>query len=202
MSALTLRKTGWIVMTVLALAIAAYAALVLFLPGFGPPFVQDRRATLPIALYAHLAGGLLALALGPWQFNARIRDGYREVHRWMGRSYVVAVLVGGTGGLALATRSMHGWVTHLGFGVLAVCWLGTTLQAYRRIRAGDVVTHQRWMIRSYALTLAAVTLRIYLPASAVAGLPFDVSYQVISWLCWVPNLLVAEWRFVPRATGA
>src|SRR5260370_20371385 len=49
------------------------------------------------------------------------------------------------------------------------------------------------MIRSYALTLAAVTLRIYLPASQIAGIPFPDAYQTISWLCWVPNLVVAEW---------
>ena len=48
------------------------------------------------------------------------------------------------------------------------------------------------MIRSFALTFAAVMLRIYLPLAQVAGIPFDVSYPVISFLCWVPNLLVAE----------
>ena len=42
------------------------------------------------------------------------------------------------------------------------------------------------------LALAAVTLRIYLPVVAVAGLPMDIAYLAISWLCWVPNLLVAE----------
>jgi hypothetical protein len=29
--------------------------------------------------------------------------------------------------------------------------------------------------------------------SQVAGIPFDDAYQTISWLCWVPNLIVAEW---------
>lgn len=54
------------------------------------------------------------------------------------------------------------------------------------------------MIRSYALTLAAVTLRIYLPLSQLAGVPFGDAYQVISWLCWVPNLVVAEWVVLRR----
>ena len=49
------------------------------------------------------------------------------------------------------------------------------------------------MLRSYALTLAAVTLRLQIPASAVLGIPSPIAYQVISWACWVPNLLVAEW---------
>ena len=58
---------------------------------------------------------------------------------------------------------------------------------------GDVAAHQRWMVRSVALTFAAVTLRLCIPLSVVLGLPFEPSYQAIAWLCWVPNLMVAEW---------
>lgn len=57
------------------------------------------------------------------------------------------------------------------------------------------------MIRRYALTFAAVTLRIYLPLSQVAGLPFDPAYQTISWFCWVPNLIVAEWIILHQRQG-
>ena len=53
--------------------------------------------------------------------------------------------------------------------------------------------HRRWMIRSYALTAAAITLRLYLPLLSHLGIPFDMSYPVVAWLCWVPNLLFAEW---------
>ncbi|MNL75568.1 hypothetical protein D3C87_2013940 [compost metagenome] len=57
---------------------------------------------------------------------------------------------------------------------------------------GDRVAHRRWMIRSIALTLAAVTLRIQIPVSMMLDIPFDTAYPVIAWLCWVPNLVVAE----------
>jgi hypothetical protein len=50
-------------------------------------------------------------------------------------------------------------------------------------------------VRNFALTFAAVTLRIYLPLSNVVGIDFDVAYPVIAWIAWVPNLLVAEWVF-------
>ena len=49
------------------------------------------------------------------------------------------------------------------------------------------------MIRSHALTLAAVTLRIYLPLELALGMSFHDAYRVVSWLCWVPNLVAAEW---------
>jgi hypothetical protein len=57
------------------------------------------------------------------------------------------------------------------------------------------------MIRSFALTLAAVTLRIYLPLAMIAGLDFATAYPVIAWLSWMPNLVVAQ-LLVRRARGA
>jgi hypothetical protein len=57
------------------------------------------------------------------------------------------------------------------------------------------------MIRSYALTLAAVKLRLYLPLSQVVGIPFADAYQAVAWVCWVPNLVVAEWLVLQRRLG-
>ena len=96
-------------------------------------------------------------------------------------------------GFALALDSFAGPVARAGFALLAVLWLGTSLRAYVCIRRRDIGAHRDWMLRSYALTLAAVTLRIYLPASQIAGIHFMVAYPAIAWLCWVPNLLLAEW---------
>ena len=57
------------------------------------------------------------------------------------------------------------------------------------------------MIRSVALILAGVTLRIQLPVSLIAGIAFDRAYPVITWSCWVPNLLLAEWFLRHRHVG-
>jgi uncharacterized membrane protein len=197
-----IRKIGWGVMTGLALIIAAYAMAVVFVPAMRPPFLRERFVTVPLAAYAHLLGSGLALAIGPFQLNVRLRGRFLDVHRWIGRAYVISVLLGGTAALALATISQAGLPTHVGFGLLGGLWLFATGMAYRRIRAGDQVSHRRWMIRSYALTFAAVTLRIYLPLSQVAGIPFDAAYQTISWLCWVPNLVVAEWLILRQRAAA
>ena len=48
------------------------------------------------------------------------------------------------------------------------------------------------MIRSFALTFAAVTLRLYLPLVPLLGISFVDGYRAISFLAWVPNLIVAE----------
>ena len=79
--------------------------------------------------------------------------------------------------------------------MLAILWLYSGIQAYLSIRRGDVMAHQRWMIRNYALTLAGVTLRLLLGVFGAAGIGFNEGYQVIAWLCWVPNLVIAEWVF-------
>jgi len=74
--------------------------------------------------------------------------------------------------------------------------------AYLAVRAGDIVLHQQWMIRSYALTLAAVTLRLQLGVYQQGmGLSFDESYDLVAWSSWIPNLIIAEWLFNQAPIG-
>jgi uncharacterized membrane protein len=187
------KRFGWWTMALLSWSISLYAIAVLFVPGFGAPIVSRMRTDTPLAFWAHLGGSWLALAAGPLQLNGRVRSRALGFHRWLGRAYVIAVLVGGTGGLVLAPFSSEGIVTHLGFGGLAVVWLFCTIRGYLSIRRGDDVAHRAWMIRSFALTLAAVTLRIILPLELASGVPFPTAYKIVSWACWVPNVIVAEW---------
>jgi uncharacterized membrane protein len=191
----------WRVMTVLAFLIAGYAVVLIVVPNARPPFVRDRIASVPLALFGHLAASAVALCVGPFQFDASLRARRPRLHRWIGRIYLGGILVGGVSGLILARISQGGMVAHAGFACLAVAWLLTGVMAYRRILAGDTVRHRRWMIRNYALTFAAVTLRIYLPVSLLAGIPFALAYPAISWLCWVPNLVVVE-TYVRHVEGA
>ena len=67
-----------------------------------------------------------------------------------------------------------------------------------RARFG-IAAHRRWMTRSYALTFATVTLRLWLPRLA-AIFPFETAYQTVSWLAWVPNLLIVEWAIRRNVT--
>jgi hypothetical protein len=188
-------------MTFLALGVAGYAFAALR-PGFPGPLVQAIAATRRIAMYGHFAGGGVALAVGALQASAWLRARSIALHRWLGRIYVFAVLVGGTTGLRLAFESQGGGVAHAGFGLLGLAWLATTLIAYRLIHRGDQAGHRDWAIRSYALTFAAVTLRLYVPLSALAGASFETVYPAIAWLCWVPNLMFVELFLVSRRLGA
>ena len=199
---MTKKAFAWLGMTLLALAVAGYAITMSFAPELRPSFVRALFAERPVAAFVHFMGGAIALIAGTFQLNSRLRTRFIEVHRWFGRLYIVAVVIGGVAALALALHSFGGLIAHVGFGLLAVCWMGSTLNAYRHIRQRNLSTHRNWMIRSYALTLAAVTLRIYLPSSQLAGIPMTVAYPVIAWLCWVPNLLIAEWFVRSRHSSA
>lgn len=192
-------RRGWQIMTVLALIVASYALWLFVTPQVRPPFLRGRTGLMAVAAVCHFAGGGMALALGAFQLHASLRSRHLQLHRFTGRVYVVSVIVGGVSGLRMALASQGGVVAHFGFGLLAVAWLLTTTRGFLRIRAGDDVDHRAWMIRSYSLTFAAVTLRIYLPLSLAAGVPFEIAYPAIAWLCWMPNLLVADRVFVRQS---
>jgi uncharacterized membrane protein len=183
----------------LSLGVAGYTA---FAYGFMPlgavvhPEMKASFLAHPTGIYTHAFASLLALALGPFQFSAQLRHKYPRVHRWSGRAYLgVGVLAGGLAGLYMAQYAYGGLAARLGFALLALAWLYTGLRAFLAIRSGAVAAHRQWMVRNFALTLAAVTLRIYVPASFAAGIDFAHAYPVIAWLCWVPNIVFAEWRY-------
>jgi uncharacterized membrane protein len=184
-----LRKISWGVILFFCLAIAAYGAQYFF---HVPDDAHFRRYIFPLRL--HIAGGMGALLAGPWQFSNRLRARALNLHRWLGRIYLLSVALGSMAGLVMATVSKEGMPTHLGFGVLAVLWFLTGIAAYRAIRSGNVEAHRQWMIRNFALSLAAVTLRIELPIMfGILHWTFSLSFIIVSWLCWVPNLVAAEW---------
>ena len=185
---------GWSVMTLLALGVAAYGAVAAFLSLDGNlPSMTHHFPDRTKAAALHFGVGGLALVLGPWQFLPALRRKVPAVHRWIGRTYVLSCLVSGCAALVLSQQTHTGLDSQVGFVLLAMLWLITTLIGFRRAWDREFRAHREWMIRSFALTLAAVTLRFYLPSSQALGIPFETAYPVIAYACWVPNILIAEW---------
>jgi uncharacterized membrane protein len=161
-----------------------------------------RALPLQLAFYAHIVCAGLALALGPFQFVQAVRRRVPRLHRWIGRGYVTSIAVGSVAAFVMSFVSEAHLVGLFGFGSLAVLWAWTTHRGYRAIRARDLPSHQAWMIRSFALTFAAPTLRLWLGvligAQALAGSHaggqqmFDNAYAAVPFLCWLPNIVVAE----------
>ena len=189
----------------LAFGVAAYAVFAYGVMPLGSVVHPDMRGNFlahPAGIYTHAFASAVALVVGPFQFSSALRQKHVRIHRWLGRVYLgVGVLVGGLSGLYLAQHAFGGTVARLGFVALAVAWLYTGLRAYLAARQGAIHKHRKWMVRNFSLTFAAVTLRFYVPGSIAMGIDFAQAYAAIAWLCWVPNLAFAEWRYnlAPRA---
>jgi uncharacterized membrane protein len=163
-----------------------------FVPHIPIPSSISGNAMARPWLWVHAGLGATALITGPWQFIPRLRARAPRIHRWTGRVYIFSCLVGGVAGFLLASGTTAGPIARAGFGLLAIVWVGINANGLRLALSGRYAEHREWMVRSFALTFGAVLLRVYLPAAELMGIPFMPAYRAISWLAWVPNLIVAE----------
>ncbi|WP_430420006.1 DUF2306 domain-containing protein [Phenylobacterium sp.] len=182
--------TGWGLLAFLSVGVAGYA-------WYFAPQVQNLSPAIFANLFArpwltlHAGGAGTALMVGAFQFLPAVRR-RRALHRWLGRIYATCCIGGGAAGFILAFGTTAGPVAAVGFGLLAPAWIYTTAQGWLAARAGRFDAHRRWMIRSFSLTFAAVTLRLYLPIGIMSGLTFEQIYVATAWISWIPNLLLAE----------
>lgn len=199
MSRLFQRSNPWFLMMSLSCVLVALSSW----RGFVAPFevvmahlvhyLQDY--SLPI--YAHIIFGPLALALVPFQFwqGSRRRP---VLHRWSGRLYVLSILAASLGSLAMLPGYQGSSWTAAGFFTLALLWIGTTGMGLVRALQGRFAEHQIWMLRSAALTFAAVTLRVMMVPLIIAGQTPLETYNVTAWGSWLINLVAVEawlvWR--------
>ena len=188
------RRNGWILMCVLVLSICIFS-LSYFLEGMPYSFRPDfyPQSSFTFFLLGHIAGAIVAALSGPLQFWGAFREKYKRVHRMLGYSYLVGVAVAGTCALVIAPVSQGGMSAHVGFILLAVFWIACTAMAFFKIYQKDWFAHRQWMIRSFSLTLAFVSLRLWLPGLLITtDADFEQVYQTVAWLCWVPNLIITE----------
>jgi uncharacterized membrane protein len=191
------KKAIWILFILLAMIIGLYPNLY---------FVLDRKFGLlsskpdnllknifwNIGFYIHIICSGIALLVGWSQFSAKLRKNYLQLHRQIGKIYVVTALSGAAGGIYIAFYATGGIIASLGFLCLGTIWFSTTLSAYINIKNGRILQHQRMMVYSYAACFAAVTLRIWLPLLIILFKDFTPAYLSVAWLCWVPNIIFAN----------
>jgi Predicted membrane protein (DUF2306) len=156
-------------------------------------------------LLTHIAGSGLALVIGPFQFWSGLRRRSMIVHRWIGRLYVVGVLIGGAASFYLASHAGQGPTFGISLGALGVAWWTTTGMAYLAIRLRQVSQHKEWVVRSYVVTFTFVTARVLAELGILPSLGRD-PFATLVWLCWSVPLLVTEvilqGRKVIARTGA
>lgn len=178
-----------------ALYICAMASPYLWRPPSDYSFAAQRQtyASFPLIMMLHIGGGIVALLAGTLQFLPWLKR-FRRWHRGVGVTYCAAVAIGGVSGIQAAGFAWGGVSNTAAFGLMSTVWLVTTGMAVVSIARCNVRAHQLWMKRSFAVTLAAVTLRIEIGLFIfVGGLSFADTYRIVPWTSWVLNLLVVEW---------
>jgi len=144
-------------------------------------------------LLLHMSSGTVALLIGPWQFSQRIRQRHIQLHRLMGRTYLIAVACGAVGGFYLAITTTFGWAWGTGLVGLALAWVTTAGMALYAIKQRQIQVHQEWMVRSYVVTFSFVTFRVLNDMGPTSRLtPVNDRAITFAWACWAIPLLAAE----------
>lgn len=198
-----MKKASWIIVGILSTLVGLYPGIYFLIDRqFG--LLASKSAELlgdnswNIAFYGHIVLGGIALLLGWLQFSHKLRRRYINLHRTIGKIYVISVLISGTCGLFIALYVTGGIISTIGFFTLGIIWLSTTILGFRAIRKGNVESHEKFMVFSYAACFAAVTLRFWLPILTIVMGEFVSAYRIVAWLCWVPNIIIAY--FIVRKT--
>ncbi|MFM7056967.1 MAG: DUF2306 domain-containing protein [Planctomycetota bacterium] len=197
-----MRRFGFVLICLLSWTVAGYALIAYGFHPLSSDLHPQMRQTFELhkpGIYSHIFAAAVALLAGPWQFMPSLRASRPRLHRWLGRIYLlIGVGVGGVSALYMSWFAFGGAVSTAGFGSGALVWLYTGVQGYRSALRREWAHHRRWMVRSFAMALAAVTLRLCLGLGIALGWPFEVFYPALAWLSWVPNAIVAEYMVRTR----
>ncbi|MFG3433318.1 DUF2306 domain-containing protein [Lysinibacillus fusiformis] len=162
-------------------------------------FLSNKEIELPnaklwiVMIQLHIALAIIALMTGPLGLSRALRMKNPHLHRWNGRIYVMVIVFNILPGYYVALYANGGIWSTIGFFILNTLWLHTTINGYRFIRKGQVHRHRSWMLRSFFLTFANLTIYILVTIlHYVAGLPYGFSYSLGAWLAFIINLVLAE----------
>lgn len=185
-------------MRLLTLLAAAMVLGLGFVAGFALPYFAGGEELARYSgrqgwLFAHLAGGMVALLVGPGQLWLGQKRRRLDVHRPLGFVYMGSIAVSVTGAFYLATHTDLGWVFGAGLMGLAVAWIVTTGLAFAAVLRGQLHQHQEWMIRSYVVTFGFVFFRIFIGIAQATGIgTLQEQLTAASWFCWAAPLLATE----------
>lgn len=192
-----IKKILWVIIVLLAILVGL-VPLTYVEQGRSAGFLELKDPALldswdwQIAFNAHIISGGIAILIGWIQFNRRLLAKRSNWHRTIGKVYVISALICALSGIYVGYYATGGPIAAAGFMTVGVIYFYTTLKGYLYIRNKDLVAHQKMMLYSYAVCLAAVTLRLYVPFLTIYFDDYFRAYRVVAWLSWIPNLLIAK----------
>lgn len=147
-----------------------------------------------LSFYAHIFSSLIVMFSGAFLFSKYILQNYSRTHRFFGKLYVgLVLLISAPTGMVMAFHANGGWPAKISFLILTPLWWWFTYKGYQTARNKNFTAHKKWMTRSYALTLSAITLRFcQLFIHQIIFLDPTTQYILVSWGSWMFNLGVVE----------
>ena len=144
--------------------------------------------------YAHVYTSIFVLFSGFIAVFVKPKAAFRNLHRFFGKIYVILLLLlAAPSGIYMGFYANGGILAKISFVILGILWWFTTYKAYLEIRKKNVLNHKKWMYRSYALAVSAITLRLWKVVLVYFFQPNPIDvYEVIAWLGWVPNIILIE----------
>jgi len=173
--------------SVVAAIIVSFASAMPHLAHYVPSF------SIPLLL--HIIPGPVALMLAPFQLWQGLRTNHPRMHRWTGYAYLVSIVVAGLASLAMLPAFKGSLWAASGFFILAFLWIGFTVRGVVLARQKRFTEHRVWMLRSVALTFAAVTLRLMSVPMIISGMTLLETYNITAWASWIlPLVAIETWR--------
>ncbi|MCS3530128.1 DUF2306 domain-containing protein [Chryseobacterium sp. JUb7] len=150
--------------------------------------------------YTHVYTSIFVLLSG---FLAILRKdfGLKNFHRNMGKVYIFLILIfAASSGIYMGFFANGDFYSKISFIILGGLWWISTFKAYQFARQKKFKEHKQWMWRSFALTVSAITLRMWkvIIVYLFHPNPMDV-YQIIAWMGWIPNIILIEYLITKKA---
>lgn len=198
-------KKTTLFLSFLAILYASYLLLLLSIPYLNlkpnTDFLGTKQLIYHIKLwrfsfYTHVFTSIFCIVAGLFQFVPLILRRFPTLHRLFGFIYIgVVLLFSGPSGLIMSFYANGGMLAKMSFVILSILWIVTSFIAFMKVKNGKYQAHGAWMLRSYALTLSAVSLRLYAYIFDFMPLNFTPieEYTLLAWISWIPNLIFAEW---------
>ncbi|MES2429917.1 MAG: DUF2306 domain-containing protein [Bacteroidota bacterium] len=162
-------------------------------------FIEERailflKPIYKISFYIHIFAGMFCIIAALTQFSSYILKKRKAIHIYMGKIYVVVVIVlGAPTGLYMSFFAKGSFWERALFMFMALYWTFTTIRGLQTIKQKNVLAHKNWMIRSYSMAMTAVTFRIYHILFANYGVDHLYNYEISLWISVVGNMLIAEY---------
>lgn len=147
-----------------------------------------------VAFFSHVFSSIIVIISGLPQFSNSIRKRFYFFHKLSGKVYIsLILLVASPSGLIMAYYANGGIISQISFVLLSILWFVFTYKAYKYIKIGNWKKHKNYMLRSYALTLSAISLRLFKwgIVSVLELAPMD-TYKIVSIIGWTLNLVLVE----------